>query len=107
MSPKPVRLRRRAREDVETALDFYQLEASERVALGFIAALEKAYGHISRHPQSGSPRYAMELNLPGLRVWPLSRYPHVVFYRETPDHVEVWRVLHGQRDLPTWLVDTE
>ena len=24
-------------------------------------------------------RYAHELNLPGLRFWPLARYPHLVF----------------------------
>jgi toxin ParE1/3/4 len=92
---------------VEAAVDFYMLEGSERVALGFIAALEKAYSHIARHPQSGSPRYASELNLPGLRAWTLSRYPHIVFYRETPDYVDVWRVLHGQRDIPIWLLDSE
>jgi toxin ParE1/3/4 len=37
------------------------------------------------------------LNLPGLRFWPLTRYPHLVFYIEMDDHVDVWRVLHGER----------
>jgi toxin ParE1/3/4 len=54
------------------------------VALGFIDALEQAYTHIGRHPATGSPRYAHELNLPGLRAWPLTRYPHIVFYVEHP-----------------------
>jgi toxin ParE1/3/4 len=63
---------------VEAALDFYLQEASERVALGFIAALEKGYGHIGRHPESGASRYATELNLPGLRAWLLARYPYIV-----------------------------
>lgn len=107
MRSKPLRLRRRAVEDVESALDFYLQEGSERVALGFIAALERGYGHIGRHPESGSSRYASELNLPGLRAWPLPRYPYVVFYRDTSDHVEVWRVLHGQRDIPQGLMDAE
>lgn len=49
------------------------------------------------------PRYAHELNLPGLRTWPLTRYPHLVFYIEHPDHVDVWRVLHGQRGIPVWM----
>jgi len=26
-----------------------------------------------------------------------------VFYVEQPDHIDVWRVLHGQRDIPTWM----
>jgi len=47
--------------------------------------------------------YAHELNLSGLRFWPLARYPHLVFYVERPQHIEVWRVLHGQRDIPAWM----
>jgi toxin ParE1/3/4 len=76
---------------------------ADAAALGFIDALEKAYAHIGRHPASGSPRYAHELNLPGLRSWPLTRYPYLAFYVECSDHVEVWRVLHAQRDIPTWM----
>jgi toxin ParE1/3/4 len=78
-------------------------EAIAQAALGFIDALERAYAHLGRHPATGSPRYAHELNLPGLRVWPLTRYPHLVFYVERPEHIDVWRVLHGQRDVPAWM----
>ena len=51
--------------------------------------------------------YAHELNLPGLRFWPLARYPHLVFYVERPQPIEVWRVLHGQRDIPAWMQQPE
>jgi DNA polymerase-3 subunit epsilon len=51
--------------------------------------------------------YAHELNLSGLRFWPLARYPHLVFYVERPQHIEVWRVLHGQRDIPAWMQQPE
>jgi toxin ParE1/3/4 len=30
-------------------------------------------------------------------------YPHLVFYVERDDHVDVWRVLHGSRDIPAWM----
>ncbi len=104
MKAKPVLQREQARRDVEDALTHYLAEeGSETVALGFIDALESAYRHIGRHPATGSPRYAHELNLPGLRYWSLPRYPHLVFYVEHPDHVDVWRVLHGQRDIPAWM----
>jgi toxin ParE1/3/4 len=82
-------------------------EDAAHAALGFIDALERAYSHIGRHPATGSPRYAHELNLPGLRAWPLNRYPHLVFYVERPDHIDVWRVLHGQRDVPTWMSEPD
>ena len=47
---------------------------------------------------------AHELDLPGLRFRMLKRYPYIVFYVERDDHIDVWRVLHGQRDIPSWLL---
>jgi len=101
----PIVPREQANRDVDEAVAYYLSKAGEAVALGFIDALEKAYGRIARHPATGSPRYAHELNLPGLSAWPLTRHPHLVFYVEHPDHIDVWRVLHGQRDIPVWMQD--
>ena len=103
MSVKLVIPRVSANRDIDQAINHYLDEGGERVGLGFIDALEKAYRHIARHPASGSPRYAQELDLPGLRAWPLKRYPHLAFYVERDDHIDVWRVLHSQRDLPAWM----
>ncbi|AHK78616.1 plasmid stabilization protein [Ectothiorhodospira haloalkaliphila] len=107
MKAKAVIPREQAHRDVDEALAYYLGEAMEAVALGFIDALEEAYGHIGRHPATGSPRYAHELNLPGLRAWPLTHYPQVVFYVERPDHMDVWRVLHGNRDIPAWMQEPD
>ena len=103
MKAKAVVPREQANRDIEEALAYYLGEDAGRAALGFIAALEQACAHISRRPAAGSPRYAQELELPGLRAWPLARYPHIVFYVEHPDHIDIWRVLHGQRDIPAWM----
>jgi toxin ParE1/3/4 len=54
---------------------------------------------------SGSLRYAYELNLPGLRVWQLREFPWLVFYLEAAEHIDVWRVLHGKRDIPGWMAE--
>jgi len=54
---------------------------------------------------ASSPRYAHALDLPGLRCWPLTRYPYLVFYLQQQDHIDVWRVLHSARDVPAWLAD--
>jgi toxin ParE1/3/4 len=72
-------------------------ESSEQAALGFVAEIEQAYARLSRHANVGSPRYAYELDIPGLRSWPLDRYPHLIFYIERETHVEIWRVLNGKR----------
>lgn len=89
MKAKPVVPREQARRDVDETIAFYLNEGAEQAALGFIDALEMAYTHIGRHPATGSPRYAHELNLQGLHVWPLSRYPHLVFYMERPDPISM------------------
>lgn len=107
MRTKPVVPREQTQQDVEDALAYYIAEDAEAAALGFIDALGKAYAHIGRHPATGSPRYAHELNLPGLRSWPLTRYPYLVFYIERPDRIDVWRVLLGQRDIPAWMQEPE
>lgn len=107
MRAKPVIPRKIAHRDVEEAIDHYLGESAEEAALGFIEALDRAYTHIARHPSTGSLRFAHELGLPGLRSWPLPRYPHLVFYLERPDHIDVWRVLHGKRDVPAWMQSEE
>jgi toxin ParE1/3/4 len=55
--------------------------------------------------QSGSPRYSYELEIPDLRVRAVARFPYQVFYIAGDGAVDVWRVLHERRDLPTALTD--
>lgn len=102
---KPVIPRSQADRDVEDALDYYLEQNAPDAALDFIDALEAAYDQIGRHPATGSPRYDHELNLPGLRFRPLHGFPHLVFYVEREAHIDVWRVLHGQRDIPSWMTE--
>ena len=100
MSGKPVIPREQAHRDVKEAIDYYLIEASARTALAFVDVLERAYGHIARHPAAGSQYYAHELDIPGFRSWPLKRYPWLVFCVERDDHVDVWRVLRAERGIP-------
>lgn len=101
---KPLLHRQRAEQDVADAIDYYLGESPE-LALRFVDALEQAYRHIQKHPGTGSPRYAHELSIPDLRCWPLRRFPYLVFYREGTEAIDIWRILHGQRDIPVWLRD--
>ncbi|HWM26992.1 MAG TPA: type II toxin-antitoxin system RelE/ParE family toxin [Woeseiaceae bacterium] len=104
MRSKVVVPRALAVRDVEAAVEHYRDEASEVVALGFVEALQNGYTHISRHhPGSGSTRFSHELNLPGLRSRLLRDYPYIIFYVEREECIDVWRALHGQRDIPAWL----
>lgn len=69
----------------------------------FIAAVEAGVKHVSRHPASGSLLYAMPLQLEGQRFWPVHGFPYLIFYLEHDTHVDVWRLLHAQRDIPAWM----
>ena len=100
MSGKPVVLRERARRDIDEAAGQYLIEAGETVALDFIDSVEDACHRIGDHPMGGSPRYARELGISGLRVRSVGKFPDLVFCVEREADIDVWRVLHGARDIP-------
>ena len=106
MSPRPLRLRPAAIADLDASADAYAAEAGA-VAVRFAAAIERALDHVARHPGTGSLRYSHMTDLPGLRFWPVARFPYLVFYVEEADHVDVWRVLHARRDIPSLLREPE
>ena len=103
MRPKPVRLRSLAEQDVSDALSFYLDEEAYGAASRFSELLEEALRHIGSYPGGGSPRYAVELAIPGLRYWRVPGFPHLVFYVDRGDYVDVWRILHEERDLHSWV----
>ncbi len=103
MRPRPVIPRVQAVQDIQDAVDIYFKAGADKAAMDFVNALEHAFAHIGRYPSSGSHRHARELDLPGLRSWPVGRFPHLIFYLEREDHLDVWRILHGKRDLAAGL----
>lgn len=103
MTDKPVIPRQLAHDDILNAVDHYRTQADPRVVQAFIDALQQAFRHIARHPAAGTARLAHELDLPGLRAWPIRRHPYWIFYHEAADHIDIWRILHGSRDIPSSL----
>ncbi len=100
-------IRAAARADVEAVADWYADEGGEALGLRFLAELDAACQRIARQPGIGSPRWGEALNMPDLRVWPLAHFPYQVFYLQRAPHVEIWRVLHGARDVPGALTQPE
>lgn len=95
-----VRLRTVAQHDVEAAVRHLRDEAGTSTAAALVDAFEHAIGALRDHPGLGSPRFSTELELPGLRAWPLQRFRYVIFYLFDDEEIDVWRVLHTRRDLP-------
>lgn len=102
-----VDLRALAAADIETAVDHYRKEAGPQAALDFIDALEAAVSHLRHYPNSGSLRFAFELEVPGLRSWSLQQFPYLIFYVPQDDRIDIWRVLHARRDIPAHLTTEE
>ncbi len=97
---KGLRLRPAARADIRAVVAHYRSDSGPGIALAFTDQLQRVLVHIGRGLDPGSPRLGPALDLPGLRAWPLARFPHLVLAFERPDHFDVLRVLHGLRDLP-------
>jgi len=62
--------------------------------------IESKLEQYADRPAMGAPRDSLA---PGLRSFPVGRY--LVFYRITPDGIDVARILHGARDLKPLLQD--
>ena len=107
MTARPVIRRALADRDIAGAVDYYLTEAGKPAAEGFIDAVEQAFQQISDFPETGSARYAQELLIPGLRSWPMARYPWLVLYMAGENRIEVWRVLHGHRDIPAGMLEVD
>ena len=99
--------RRLATQDLRDAAAHYAEEVNPATARRFIDAVEQSFTLIARRPGIGSPRYAVELDWPGLRTHPVQRFPYLVFYLERTNHLDILRVLHAQRDIPASLQDAE
>lgn len=106
MSRIRIRLRPQAADDIRAIAFHYRGDSGLGIALGFADAIDRAFYQIMRSPEAGSDAYAHLLAIPGLRVWPLLRFPHVVFYTASPEEADVWRILNARRDIADWLRPT-
>ena len=66
--PHRVVPRRLATQDLRDAAARYAAEADAATARRFIDAVEQAFTTIASQPGIGSPRYAVDLDWPGLRT---------------------------------------
>ena len=73
VSGRPVLLREQAQHDVDGAAAHDLAGPGRAVTPDVSDALEAACRRIGERPASGSPRYAGELDIPGLRVPPAGK----------------------------------
>ncbi len=90
----------------ESGLVFGDLQTAARLihqdnptaARLFVEAAYNTFEFLGRNPGVGRQR--ADLGFPEIRSWRIDGFRrYLVFYRELPDRIQIWRVLHGARDL--------
>jgi toxin ParE1/3/4 len=67
-------------------------------ARAFLEAAYDTFEFLARNPGVGRNR--ADLGFPEIRSWRVDGFRrYLVFYRELPNRIQIWRVLHGARDL--------
>ena len=87
--------------DLQTAARYIRRD-NLQAAHAFLKAAYDSFEFLTRNPSIGRSR--SDLGFPEVRSWRITRFRrYLIFYRELPDRIQIWRVLHGARDLHTIL----
>ena len=105
MTIKSFAIHPRADSDIEDVLSRYQEQTAYQAGSKFLTELEKCFGFVKNFPRAGSLRLGDVVGRSDIRTWPMRKFPFLLVYKETPDQVNVLRVLHQRRDIPRWLQD--
>ena len=93
-----------ALRDIDEIAAFLQGRTGPQRAIRFLNEADRTFTRLAGMPGIGSLYDPEAPGLADLRFFPVSRYrSYLVFYRPTPDGVEIVRVLHGARNLPELL----
>ena len=99
---KPTVFRPEATEDVVRATLYYEVE---QIGLGerFTRQIEALVQSIELNPNIGSQRF--QHVLPAARVRHVAQFPYLIFYVELAHVIDIIRILHVRRDIPSALED--
>jgi toxin ParE1/3/4 len=94
---------RQAKEDTNDIWRYIAQDNPE-AADAFLDAIEEASELLSAIPAIGGLRYFYHPELRGLRILPLQKFEkYLLFYclREEENVIEIVRIIHGARDIPS------
>jgi toxin ParE1/3/4 len=94
--------RPQAEADLTDQFIYYLAAGGAELAERFLTAVEAATQRLLETPGIGVKRSFRHPSLQGLRMHPVRGFErHLVFYHERDDGIEIVRVLHGARDIPS------
>ena len=85
-----------ARLELREAAQWYLADGGPAIAEQFETAIERALQLLLFMPQLGKPAY------PGVRTWPLKRFPYTLVYRADGPMITVIAVAHLNRGPGYW-----
>ena len=84
-------------DDLTIAAQFIHQD-NPSAAHDFLEAAYDTFEFLARNPGVGRQR--SDLDFSEIRSWRVKGFRrYLIFYRVLPDRVQIWRVLHGARDL--------
>jgi toxin ParE1/3/4 len=90
-----------AEQDIEEIVDYISHDSAQAAAT-FRATLQRICEMLVEMPEAGSTRNFHNPEMKGLRMLPVRKFDnYLIFYRSTPEGLEIVRVVHGARDLPS------
>ena len=89
--------------DIDAPAEYYASKENVELGLRFYDAIERPLARLVEQPHLGSVQERLRGRLLGCRRWPVVKpfQVHHVLYLPSDTHVEVLRVLHAARDLPS------
>lgn len=98
---RTLHITRLAEQDLFDAARYVATDSPTAAAL-LLEAFDQACLTLLEFPDIGSRRDFGNPELTGLRMRPIGGFEkYLIFYHATPDTLEIVRVLHGARDLPS------
>jgi toxin ParE1/3/4 len=90
-----------AEQDVEEIVDYISHDSAQAAAT-FRVALQHVCEMLVDIPEAGSTRTFRNPEMKGVRMLPVRKFDkYLIFYRSTSEGLEIVRVVHGARDLPS------
>jgi toxin ParE1/3/4 len=105
LTKRSLALNPRADFDIEDVLSHYQAQQAYQAGEAFLTELGQCLRFLTTFPRAGSLRLANEIGRNDIRTWPMNKFPFLLLYKATQNHVDILRVLHQSRDIPRWLKD--
>lgn len=85
--------------DIDEIVD-YLVEENTSAAQSFIKELQQCFELLSENPKIGVQRQYRTAALSNMRMFPLKKFStYLVFYLSDDETIDIFRVLHGQRDI--------